>query len=48
MDPVKIGLVGYRFVERCRHAPLIAAADVLEAARASIERRTTVRPGAEQ
>ena len=46
MDPVKIGLVGYG--DRFFHAPLIAAADVLEAARVSIERRRTVRPGAER
>ena len=48
MDPGKIGLVGYGFVDRCCHAPLVAAADVLEAARVSIERRTTERLGAER
>jgi hypothetical protein len=48
VDPVKSGLVGYGFVDRCCHAPLIAAADVLEAGRVSTERRTTVRPGAER
>jgi len=48
VDPVKIVLVGYGFDGRCLHTPLIAAAGVLEAARVSIERRTTVRPGAER
>ena len=48
MNPVKSGLIGYGFVDRCCHAPLIAVTDVLEAARVSTERRTTVRPGAER
>ena len=45
MDPVKIGLVGYG---RYAHAPLIAAADVFEATRVTIERHTTQRLGAER
>jgi hypothetical protein len=48
VNPVKSGLIGYGFVDRCCHAPLVAAADGLEAGRVIIERRTTVRPGAER
>ena len=48
MEPVKIVLVDCGFDGRCLHTPLIAAAGVLEAVRVSIDRRTTVRPGAER
>jgi hypothetical protein len=48
VNPVKSGLIGYGFVDRCSHAPLVAVSDVLEAARVSTERRRTVRPGAER